>query len=212
MNKKDIKKIIDKDRAGKPMKAKDIQEAMVELAEGEGLTVDQALVMMSEEDQNAAGDFHPVNDAYNFELVRLATEIDRRRKTLSEKDSLAVEHLVKNTPVDKIYEKTGVLLVEEDFKAPGVMKMASLVSSLFLLKTGVTKKARSNLLWRIAVRNELKRPDLSIAAVATINKMFGDNTPVRTDGGGVGSGGLTIIVQNQALANSPLDAVEVGNG
>jgi hypothetical protein len=212
MDEKDIQKIVDKDHAGKAMTDNGQALALEEFAEGEGLTVDQALSMIDEEDQAAAGEFHPVNDAYNLEVMKVAIEINRRKKKMSKKDLLAVEHLVKNTTIKQIYENTGVLLEQKDFKAPGVQKMASLVSALFLLKTGVTKKARSNLLWRIAVRNELKRPDLSIAAVATINKMFGDNTPVRTDGGIGGGGGLTIIVQNQALANSPLDAMEVGNG
>jgi len=210
LTKSKIKKIIDTDHSVKAMKDGKVDLAIDEFINEEGLTAESAMALLDNEEDLT--EFHPANDAYNFEVLRLMQEIKRRAKRLDDKEKLALEHLVKNTSLKAIKKRTGITLTGKDVEVTKVVKLASLISSLFLLRSGVTKKQRSNMLWRIAVRNEIKRPDLAIAAVSTINKMFGDNTPVRVDGSGGGGGGLTIIVQNQALANSPLDAVEVGNG
>jgi hypothetical protein len=165
-------------------------------------------LMLDDEMMEGLSEFHPANDAYNLELVRILREIQRRQPHLEPKELLALEHLVRGKSLVEIKEQHGVALTQDDLTGIKVRQMAQLVSSLYLLRLGVTKKQRANMLWRIAVRNEIKRPDLAISAVATINKMFGDNSPVRNGISGGSDSGITIIVQNQALANSPLDAAE----
>jgi len=206
-----VNALITKDYSGKPLNESKFNLALEEFVEGEGMSEEEALFLLDQETLDNLDEFHPANDAYNFELVSLMREIQRRREKLTVEEGLALEHLVKNTTIKAIKKRTGVLVSDETLRSMKVTRLAGLISALFMLKTGTTKKQRSALLWRIAVRNEIKRPDLSIAAVSTINKMFGDNTPVRLDTSG-GGGGLTIVVNNQALANAPLDAIEVSNG
>jgi len=212
LTEKKIEKLISKDPSGKPLTKKRLdalnEEYMKELLAQNPETVDPEIagLMLDEEMMEGLSEFHPANDAYNLEVVRILKEIKRRQKYLEPREMLALEHLVRGKSLEDIRKEHHVRLSAEEISSTKVTQLAQLISSLYLLRLGVTKKQRSNMLWRIAVRNEIKRPDLAISAIATINKMFGDNTPVRT---GIGSGsagdGITIIVQNQALANAPLD-------
>ena len=197
----------------KPLTNKNIERLTAEYVEEmthDGVDDPDRLAYLLDEDtlNTLNQELHPTADPYNYEVVRLMREIKRRQRHIDRVDILAIEHLVRGRSLEDIAEKEGVTLLPSSINTPKVRKLTELISSLYLLRLGVTKEQRANMLWRIAVKNEDRRPDISIAAISTINKMFGDNTPQRLAPGDVGgSGGVTIIVQNQALTNAPLDEI-----
>lgn len=83
-------------------------------------------------------------------------------------------------------------------------KVAAVIDMLHhyeLVLDGPMEMQRKNMLWRIAVRSEMKSPKVAVEALDKLNRMNHTYTP--EGGGGVGT--INIIINNANLPKGALD-------
>ena len=158
-------------------------------------------------------DFHPFNDEHTKAIVDTVEAFTALKPQLKESDYYVLLHLIKDTPFDKIEEEFKYKLtpevVESARHTPEIREAYALLTTIQGLHRGTTRRNRADLLWRVAVRSEAKRPDIAIAAVNAINKMDVEDKMMEPGLNGVSSRpALTIVVSNPALLKAPLDIEE----
>ena len=150
---------------------------------------------------------NPADDPYFDEMRALVRRLKRASRSMTLEDKIYAKAIASGIPVHELEKQYGVEIDIDAMKMKKSVKtVINVMTSIYLLRHGVSKEQRAHMLWRIAVANEERRPDLSIAAVNSLNKM----DPALNQGEDR-SNNLTVIVQAPALANSPLDAEGVSS-
>lgn len=145
------------------------------------------------------GKYSPFNDQYHQEVNGLKQTIAELTSQMKPKHVEVVKLRHAGQSRAETCEELGItpqryhlILKREDSK-----HLLTLLSLMRQTIDGPNKEQRFHMLWRICVDNELKAPRTAIAAIAEMNKMAGVK--------GEGSGGITVIVQNNVLNAGALD-------
>jgi len=158
-------------------------------------------------------DFHPFNDEHTRAVVKAVEQFDELKPYLAELDYYVLLHLLHDVSPEKICEEYNVLIdqaiIDKSIDTPEIREAYAVLSTIKGLHEGTTRRNRADMLWRIAVRSETKRPDISISAVNAINKMDLDDRALNpsTDHGS-NRPAITLVVNNPALLKAPLDLEE----
>ncbi len=140
------------------------------------------------------------DDPHFQEVCRIQYELVALNKALPPKRQFVAMMLMSGKNRKQIAEAkecsaqtVGVALADER-----VQRQLVLLQRLNHIRSGPAQDARQALLWRIAMREEEKRPSISIRAVDVMNRADGVYQPEAEEG----AGGLTIRINNFTL-NSP---------
>ena len=159
-------------------------------------------------------DFHPYNNPHNTAIYEAVMEFERLKPYLGEVDYYVLLHLLYDVSIEKIEEDYGIPLSPEVIEAsrdtPEIQEAYAVLSTLKGLHEGTTRRNRADMLWRVAVTSEKKRPDISIAAINSLNKMELDDLQLNPETRDHGSNrpAITLVVNNPALLKAPLDVTE----
>jgi hypothetical protein len=162
-------------------------------------------------------DFHPMRSEQSEHIYKLIQQFNELNPPLTQIQLFQLLHLVYERPLEEIEAEYAASIPQPpnpyDPETSPVFRQAySIFTELRSLARGATLANKRDMLWRIAVRNENRRPDLSIAAINALNKTqiaHGEIAPQNTSGGGGNSSaGFTLILQNPQLLNAPLDQIE----
>ena len=165
-------------------------------------------------------DFNPLNSQHGRDVWVLLEEFKKIKPHLSIEDYFILLHFIRGVTLETIYTDHGVTLpnplfhpTDEDHYPPDhpLHQAYNVLSELEALSEGATKMNKANMLWRIAVRNEERRPDLAISAINMLNKTLvahGDLTPSTSSSPGSTNNGITLVLQNPALLRAPLDVTD----
>ncbi len=175
--------------------------ALEPIVQGKGFVPPEKQALMIGEDINDEflDEYHPANDEYSKQMTRLVAGLENLSRYMSFEERVMAKHLSSGVSLSRIKDVAPELDPKSIKITQNITRAVGLVNAIQLLKQGVSKQQKGFMLWRIAVKNEIKRPDVTIAAINSMNKMSGDiDAPKDT-------GGITLIVANNALINAPLD-------
>jgi hypothetical protein len=155
--------------------------------------------------------YNPNNDEFKRTLLNVKAHLRTLTLSMPPRMAQAVKayHSLQNySKVARKY-RIGSQTVAKHVKSPKGQKLLSLLTLFHQLIDGPTAIERQQLLWRIALNNEILDPRISIAAVGEINRMQTDTPAAQaklkqnTD---LGSQGNVIIqIQDSRLTASKLD-------
>lgn len=149
-------------------------------------------------------EFHPAKDQYNIEMSRLMTKLDRAVRNLKFPERECVKFLSAGLTMEETIKRGKGKITSQMVKSKKIKRIVDLMASIYMLKRGVSGSQRVHMLWRIATRNEITRPDIAIASISAMGKIIGDTGKNSNSGK---DKVIKIVVQNQALLDSPLDKV-----
>lgn len=150
---------------------------------------------------------NPANDQYLRQIEDIKRLIVAQSAIMrpTQIEIVKKRHLGKRTKDIAAEVELSPVSVSRSMKDPKAQRLLALLSHLTLLMDGPREAQRRNLLYRIATRNELTDPRVSIAAVAEINKMSHQGQ-VLAKGGGGGSGNVVqIVINNETFPRGALD-------
>lgn len=141
-------------------------------------------------------------DPHYREVCRLTNEIAHISRKLPAKRKNVARKLLEGKTQVQIAQEIGChpSTVSAALDDAGVKRQIVLLQRLNHIRRGPSQDARSAMLWRIAMREEERRPSISINAVNTLNKMDGTYIDETTSDSGV-----VVKIQNFVVntANAP---------
>lgn len=149
---------------------------------------------------------NPANDQYLRQIEALKRLIVAQSALLrpTQIEIVKRRHLGKRTKDIADEVEMSPVSVSRNLKDPKAQRLLALLSHLSLMMDGPREAQRINLLSRIANRNELIDPRVSIAAISEINKM-NHQGKVLANGGGGASNVVQIIINNETFPRGALD-------
>ena len=148
----------------------------------------------------------PANDQYLRQIESIKRLIVSQSALLrpTQIEIVKKRHLGKRTKDIAVEVDMSPISVSRNLKEPQAQRLLALLSHLSLMMDGPREAQRKNLLYRIAARNELIDPRVSISAIAEINKMTHQGQ-VLAKGGGGPSNVVQIIINNDTFPRGALD-------
>lgn len=95
--------------------------------------------------------------------------------------------------------------VNRNLKDPKAQRLLALLSHLSIMMDGPREAQRKDFLWRIARRNEVTDPRVSISAIAEINKMSHQGEVLKRGGNTSGGNTVQIVINNETFPRGALD-------
>jgi len=145
--------------------------------------------------------YHPSNDVFYESLEDIRRSITHQQATMRPIVVEIIKYVHTGLPQTKIAEKLRVTpqTVSNHARSPNGKRLLQLIRHYQQLLDGPQHAHRQHMLYRIALDNELNRPNISIAAVQELNKMNGayDTAAQSTS--------LNITINNELLPRGPLD-------
>lgn len=149
---------------------------------------------------------NPANDQYLRQIEAIKRLIVAQSAIMrpTQIEIVKKRHLGKRTKDIAAEVELTPIAVSRNLKDPKSQRLLALLSHLSLLMDGPREAQRINLLSRIANRNELIDPRVSIAAIAEINKMHHQGN-VLAKGGNGPSNVVQIVINNETFPRGVLD-------
>jgi hypothetical protein len=145
------------------------------------------------------------DDPYHQEAMRLTSQIAAFRRRIPAKRLNIVDEVLRGTPKTEIIsaQRTSYATINNTLESRDVQDYVYAKLRLTHLRKGPAIEARAAMLWRIALREEIDRPAISIKAVDTLNKQEGLYRPEEQQA----DAGLVVninqfVVNNQGTANA----------
>jgi hypothetical protein len=155
--------------------------------------------------------YNPANDEFKRVLQSIKLQIRHLSLKMRPRHAMMVKLYVDERSYTNVAARlaTSTQTVATVCKSPDGVRLRQLLAHHNQLVTGVSAIEREQLLWRIALNNELKNPRTSISAVAEINKMKADTEAfkVKLESERTISESPQVIIQlaDPRLLPSPLD-------
>jgi len=145
---------------------------------------------------------HPRNDEYQTDLVDIKNRITAQVAKMPPRNAQAVRLHTSGTHTRDIAKQLNVdpATIRNYTNSEDGKRLASLIYHLQQAIDGATVDHRKAFLWRIALDNEQNRPNISVTAIDTINKMSGTYQPQDNH-----TGGINITINNELLPQGTLD-------
>ena len=159
-------------------------------------------------------DFHPYNSPHNTAVYEAVMAFEKIKPYLAEIDYYVLLHMLHDVSIEKIEEDYKIPIspevIEKSRNTPEIREAYAILSTLKGPHEGTTRRNRADMLWRVAVSSEAKRPDISISAINALNKMNIDDLQLNPETRDHGSNrpAITLVVNNPALLKAPLDLEE----
>ena len=144
---------------------------------------------------------HPRNDAYFQNLTDIKNRITAQAAKMRPVQVRVIKLSVTGTHTRDIAKQANVSTasVRKYTTSEDGKRLTSLIYHLQQALDGASVEHRKSILWRIALDNELNRPNVSVTAIDMINKMSGTYQPQEV------SGGVNITINNTLLPQGKLD-------
>lgn len=149
----------------------------------------------------------PANDQYLRQIEDIKRLIVAQSAIMrpTQIEIVKKRHLGKRTKDIAVEVELTPISVSRSMKDPKAQRLLALLSHLSLMMDGPREAQRKNILCRIALRNELIDPRVSISAIAEINKMSHQGQ-VLAKGGNGPSSVVQIIINTETFPRGALDA------
>jgi len=118
-------------------------------------------------------EYHPSNDPHQKTALSIRNQIVAAQAPLSPLQVKGIKMYAKGEKVANIAIecRTTPQTIRTWLKKPETLKLLALLKHLDIQATGASVEVRKGMLWRIAVDNEKVRPNMTLNAIDTLNKM-----------------------------------------
>lgn len=152
-------------------------------------------------------DYHPANDKYAKSIRELEQKIYAFGRAMKPKHRECARLARSQASTRDIAKKLGVTTktVYTWLQRPEIKRLIILMDHLQQAHDGPQVNHRKHILYRIAIDNEEKRPNVAVQALQEINKMAG----TYADAGNIGNNGNTVnvIINGEQLPRGQLDTL-----
>jgi hypothetical protein len=149
---------------------------------------------------------HPVADEYIKNAQHVQRMIVATSALLKPKQVMAVKlrHTGENFVDIAEHVKVSPPTISKWLNDPTAKKLLALLTYYQAALDGPNEAQRRNMLWRVAVDNEIEQPKVTISAVAELNKMTITDYNQKNSGSGAGQS-ITLIINQESMPRTALD-------
>jgi hypothetical protein len=146
---------------------------------------------------------HPMNDAYQKNIREVEQKVFAVGRLMKPKFRECARLQRANMPTKDIAKRLDVTTrsVYKWMARPDVIRYSTLLDYLAAAREGPSIEHRKGVLWRVALDNEEKRPNITVQAIQEMNKMAG----VYNQDGGNHNNVVNIQINGELLPKGNLD-------